>query len=185
MIYLTFKVFLIKIRQLNKYLQRAGVMQKIIGFFNSTLTNSTLSSIVVTNVDRQLVHHLRTPIGTTLDVEQTRLESQIAEQGGEFVKTQLLKEAAILQELNMKIDEINKKSESCLASILNDDGKKSTMKEKLKAAYDSIKRQGLDLESNRDLYETQGTLVRRQMVLKEHPDLLDLDYNQNVAHTNQ
>ena len=46
-----------------------------------------------------------------------------------------------------------------------------------------MQRQGLDYKSNQALYETQATLKRRQMVIRDNPNLLKLDYNNNGMHT--
>ncbi len=155
--------------------------QKIIGFFKVIAPNST--PVVIKDIDRELIFNKRAPIGTALKVELKRIEEEIDEFGTDFMLEQLEKESIVLSEIDEKIRTINLKSESCLP-LLEQNSQSTTLKEAIKKSYEEMQRQGLDYKSNQALYETQATLKRRQMVIRDNPNLLKLDYNNSGTHTN-
>ncbi|MBX9586484.1 MAG: hypothetical protein K2X50_04415 [Gammaproteobacteria bacterium] len=152
--------------------------QKVLGFFKFLPPKSTPP--LISDIDREVIISKRNPIGTTLEVEQKRIEDEIAQIGQDAMVLQLEKEAVALTEINKRLLEINKKSEAFLPKLEN---QQSSMKEAIKQTYMDIQKAGLDFNNNKALYETQGTLRRRQMVIEKNPNLLNLDYNIKMTET--
>lgn len=152
--------------------------QKVLGFFKFVPPKSTPP--LISDIDREVIINKRNPIGTTLEVEQKRIEDEIGQIGQDAMVQQLEKEAVALTEINKRLLEINKKSEAFLPKLEN---QQSSMKEAIKQTYMDIQKAGLDFNSNKALYETQGTLRRRQMVIEKNPNLLNLDYNIKMTET--